>query len=85
MSATLTTEQAAAFLQVHKSTVLAMARSGALVGAKIGREWRFTQSSIEEALCPSTDKKGPTLRSTVKKLSIKRTCWTSSALADYGF
>lgn len=36
--ATLTAEQAAAFLQVHKSTVLAMARSGAHVVANGAEE-----------------------------------------------
>ena len=53
---TLTAEQAAAFLQVHKSTVQAMARSGALPGRKIGREWRFLES---ELLCHFTSNQAP--------------------------
>lgn len=40
-AASLSLEEAAAFLGVHPVTLQAMAKSGQVRGAKIGRAWRF--------------------------------------------
>ena len=42
----LTPEQAAAYLQVSVSMVLAKARAGILPAAKLGREWRFSRHQL---------------------------------------
>jgi len=47
---TYTVEQAADVLQVTIGTVRKLARDGRLVGAKIGRHWRFTEKNIEQFL-----------------------------------
>lgn len=39
--ASLSLPEAAAFLGVHPSTLQALAASGAVPGAKVGRAWRF--------------------------------------------
>ena len=42
----LTADEAAALLRVSTKTVLALARSGALRGEKVGRAWRFVRSDV---------------------------------------
>lgn len=41
---------AAAYLKVHRNTVLKRARSGELRGGKIGRRWVFVKEDLEEYL-----------------------------------
>jgi len=40
-------ERAAELLQLHPKTVKKLAQSGALPGMKIGRVWRFRESSLD--------------------------------------
>ena len=47
---TYTVEQAADVLQVTIGTVRKLARDGRLVGAKIGRHWRFTEEDLRAFL-----------------------------------
>jgi len=42
----LTTADAASLLRVSSKTVLALARSGALPGEKVGRAWRFLRDDV---------------------------------------
>jgi len=42
----LTTAEAASLLRVSSKTVLALARSGALHGEKVGRAWRFVKEDV---------------------------------------
>ena len=54
----LTPEQAAAYLQVSVSMILAKARAGLLPAIKLGREWRFSRRRllrwVEEDYVPET-------------------------------
>ena len=45
-SEVLTTAEAASLLRVSSKTVLALARSGALPGEKVGRAWRFVREDV---------------------------------------
>jgi len=40
-------ERAAELLQLHPKTVKKLAQAGALPGMKIGRVWRFRESSLD--------------------------------------
>jgi excisionase family DNA binding protein len=42
----LDAQEAAALLRVSIKTLLRLARDGALVGRKVGREWRFCRSDV---------------------------------------
>lgn len=42
----LTTDEVAVLLRVSTKTVLALARTGALPGEKVGRAWRFLRSDV---------------------------------------
>ncbi|GAA4100277.1 helix-turn-helix domain-containing protein [Nocardioides kongjuensis] len=42
----LTAEEAATLLRVSTKTVLALAKSGALPGEKVGRAWRFLRADV---------------------------------------
>lgn len=44
----LTPEQVAAQLQVARTTVLAMLRTGRLVGVKVGPQWRIEPTAIDQ-------------------------------------
>jgi len=48
MSATLTLEEAARFLQLHPTTLAAKARSGEIPGAKPGKRWVFLEVDLVE-------------------------------------
>jgi excisionase family DNA binding protein len=50
MSETYDVPAAAAFLQVHRNTLLKLARSGDIPGAKIGKGWVFLRSDLEQYL-----------------------------------
>ncbi len=39
-------EQAAAFLQIERATLLELAESGKLPGRKLGRDWRFSRAAL---------------------------------------
>jgi len=43
----LDVEQVAAYLKLHRVTVLNFARQGKLPGFKVGREWRFLADDIK--------------------------------------
>jgi excisionase family DNA binding protein len=42
----LDAQEAAALLRVSVKTLLKLARNGALVGRKVGREWRFCHADV---------------------------------------
>lgn len=44
----LTTDEAAAFLKLHRVTVAKLAKSGKLPSVKIGRSRRFSRRKLEE-------------------------------------
>ena len=44
----LTLQEAAEYLRLSEMTVLRLANQGIIPGAKIGRQWRFTQEAILE-------------------------------------
>lgn len=46
----LTVEEAAEYLRVPRTTLLAKARQGLIPGAKIGRLWRFSRRQLLEWL-----------------------------------
>lgn len=46
----LSPKQAAKILEVHEDTVLALLRSGALKGFRVGRAWRITRARLN-AFC----------------------------------
>jgi excisionase family DNA binding protein len=43
----ITAEQAAELLKLHSKTVKRLAQAGELPGMKIGRVWRFRESSLD--------------------------------------
>ena len=43
----LTAADVATMLQVHMETVLRWARTGELVGAKLGKLWRFRRADVD--------------------------------------
>jgi len=47
---TYTIKQAAEVLQINAETARDLARQGKLQGAKIGRNWRFTEHDLEQFL-----------------------------------
>jgi excisionase family DNA binding protein len=47
MEALLTAEQAGEILQIHPKTVKRMAAEGIIPGMKIGKLWRFRESSLD--------------------------------------
>jgi excisionase family DNA binding protein len=51
--------EAAAFLKLPKKTVENLAAGGELPGRKIGKEWRFLRSAIEDWLQPQLAYRGP--------------------------
>lgn len=44
----LDSEQAAAYVRVHKKTLQRYARNGLVVGLRIGKLWRFRASDLDE-------------------------------------
>lgn len=59
----MTVKQAAEYLSLHSETVRDKARLRLMPGMKLGGQWRFWKSSIDEWLaqgCPSRDEQ-PTL------------------------
>ncbi|MFE7665512.1 helix-turn-helix domain-containing protein [Streptomyces celluloflavus] len=46
----LTTAMVAARLRLHPRTVIARARKGALPGAKLGKDWRFSRGALDALL-----------------------------------
>jgi len=52
---TLTLEEAAAFLQVHKSTVRELAKAGVIPGAKVGRAWRPHHVKVSRMGCKANE------------------------------
>ena len=48
MNEVLTVAEVAAFLRVNRSTVYKLIRRGELPAFKIGSDWRFNRSQIEE-------------------------------------
>jgi excisionase family DNA binding protein len=50
MEALLTIEEVAAYLKVSKETVYKMAQRGEVPALKVGTQWRFERSAIEEWL-----------------------------------
>ena len=46
----LTIDELASFLKLKRQTIYRLAQQGKLPGAKIGKEWRFRKSIIEEWL-----------------------------------
>lgn len=44
----LDVDQAAEFLGIHPSTIRKKARLGEIPGRKIGREWRFSRTTLLE-------------------------------------
>lgn len=50
MSKLLTTKQVAELLSCSQTFVLDRARSGELIGSRLGSHWRFTQSAVDAFL-----------------------------------
>ena len=48
--ATLTPEEAAAYLKVNPQTIYRNLRRGRLPGAKVGRQWRLRRSDLDRLL-----------------------------------
>ncbi len=44
----LNSEQAAALVRVHPKTLQRLARSGLVIGYRIGKQWRFRASDLDE-------------------------------------
>jgi excisionase family DNA binding protein len=51
----MTADQAAAFLQTSRDTLLRKARRGELPAAKLGREWRFRRADLDAWLADGGD------------------------------
>ena len=49
----LTLSEAAEFLRVSAKTLGEMARRGVVPSQRVGREWRFLRSALEEWLAPT--------------------------------
>jgi excisionase family DNA binding protein len=47
MTDVLTLSQAAALLQLSQATVTKLAKSGAIIGRKVGSQWRFLRTDLE--------------------------------------
>ena len=52
----MTAEQAAEFLQTSRDTLLRKARRGELPAAKVGREWRFSRTELDEWVMAGGDR-----------------------------
>ena len=50
MSETMTSEEVADYLRTNIETIKRMARDGRLPAAKLGRNWRFRKTDIDEWL-----------------------------------
>jgi excisionase family DNA binding protein len=50
MNALMTLDEVAAYLRLSKDTVYRMAQSGKMPASKVGTQWRFRQSDVEEWL-----------------------------------
>lgn len=48
----MTVEEVAHYLRVTPATVRAMAKSGRLVGKKVGPRWRFRKAVVKELVLP---------------------------------
>jgi excisionase family DNA binding protein len=60
----MSTTEAAEFLGLHESTLLARARAGIVRGYKPGRAWRFKEQDLLDYLettCPSTNVPSPSI------------------------
>ena len=51
----LTAEEAAQYLRVSPRTLRELAGSGAIPARKVGREWRFSRSTLHEWLTRSSE------------------------------
>jgi excisionase family DNA binding protein len=59
MNEILTVKEVAVFLKLHQTTVYKMIKSGELPAFRIGGDWRFRRSRIEEWLTSRTQKLEP--------------------------
>lgn len=50
LAAFLTTEEVLAYLKVNPRTIYRLIRTGELPAVRIGRQWRFRQSDLDEWL-----------------------------------
>ena len=50
LGAFMTVEDVAEMLRINKSTVYRMAKAGRLPATRVGRQWRFRLSALEEFL-----------------------------------
>lgn len=50
----LSTDEAAALLNIHPKTLQKLARAGGVIGIRIGKLWRFRASSLNEWLAKMT-------------------------------
>jgi len=50
MDALMTLGEVAAYLRLSKDTVYRMAQSGKIPASKVGTQWRFRQSDVDEWL-----------------------------------
>jgi excisionase family DNA binding protein len=46
----MTVEEVAAYLRLHKQTVMRLAARGELPGVKVANQWRFKRANIEATL-----------------------------------
>ena len=51
-----TITETASMLRVSENTIYRMARRGELAGSKVGRQWRFSEDSIQSLKKTSTKK-----------------------------
>ena len=59
----LTLKELAEYLRVNERTVLRMIQNGKIQGAKIGGQWRFNGSQIDQVFFPGADSKDSPLES----------------------
>ena len=53
----MTIEEVAAYLRMKPQTIYTWAQEGRIPGAKMGKEWRFRKSIIDEWFLQSIDEK----------------------------
>lgn len=50
----LTTVEVAELLRVHRQTIIRWAQDGTIPAIRVGRDWRFRRSDVEQLLTPVT-------------------------------
>ena len=71
MSGLLTTRQVQNLLQIDRTTVYRMLKDGRLTGVKLGKQWRFSKSEIDDLLAysPAATEPSPALSISILPLT----------------